>query len=482
MQKGAAALTVLDRGQRRRMSGSSRDPVHHAAQDVPVWGRRAVLASGAAAAAGFVALPLAGVSAAAGVPDPKAALVTRWWSDRWARGSYATLAVGASRATRAELANAVISGRIVFAGEAVSLAYPGTVHGAFQSGKQAARRLDRRLDRRSDVVVVGAGVAGLAAARRLESAGHRVVVVEARHRVGGRVRTDRSWNRPVELGASWLHGLRNNPVKAPLRDAGCGLYLTRWGTAVVRRSGGRRVSAREQEQAFDRMWDIIRQARRPDFTPGTSLATALAARNFPRDAIEQFVLRWEIEHEYADDAEHLDLAWFDQGRWVRGGEAFVVDGYDRLPRHLAQGLDIRLDRPVHSVDWRQRRISLRTGRGPLEADAVVLALPLAVVAADTIEFRPGLPPSARAAIDLMGSGAMEKVVLRFDRKFWDVGAHVIGLTGTPRGRFLDWYDISPLIGAPALMGFTVGDAARDLMSWSDREVVAAAMRTLRSVY
>ncbi len=447
----------------------------------PEWGRRAVLGAGAALAAGAM-LPLAEVSAATTVPTPRAALVTRWWSDRWARGSYATLAVGASRATRAELTYSVISDRIVFAGEGVNLPYPGTVHGAYQSGKEAARRLDRRLGRRSDLVVVGAGVAGLAAARRLEAAGHRVVVVEARDRIGGRVRTDRSWNRPVELGASWLHGLRNNPIKGLLRDAGCDLHRTKWGTAVVRRSNGRRVAARELDRAFDRMWSIIRDARRPDFEAGTSLAEALTLRNFPRDAVEEFVLGWEIEHEYADDAEHLDLAWFDQGRWVRGGEAMVVNGYDRLPRQLAGGLDLRLGRAVHSVDWRQRRVRLGTERGPLEADGVVLALPLAVIRSGFLTFRPGLPSAVQAAIDLMGSGAMEKVVLRFDRKFWDVGAHVVGLAGTPRDRFLDWYDVSPVVGAPTLMGFTVGDAARDLVSWSDRDVVAAAVRTLRAAY
>ena len=206
------------------------------------------------------------------------------------------------------------------------------------------------------------------------------------------------------------------------------------------------------------MWRIIRDARRPDFTAGTALADALAARNFPRNEVEKFTLGWEIEHEYADDADALDLAWFDQGRWVRGGDAFVGNGYDRLPKHLSQGLRVRTGRPVRSVDWRNRRIRVGTDRGTLEADAVVLALPLSVVRAGVVNFLPGLPARVSNAIGLMGSGCMEKVVLRFDRKFWDVGAHVIGVTGTPQGRFLDWYDVSGVVGAPTLVGFTVGDA------------------------
>jgi monoamine oxidase len=118
----------------------------------------------------------------------------------------------------------------------------------------------------------------------------------------------------------------------------------------------------------------------------------------------------------------------------------------------------------------------------LDADAVVLALPLSVLRTGGVDLAPGLPAPVQDALDTLGSGAMEKVVLRFERPFWDAGAHVVGLTGTPHGRFLDWYDVSPLVGSPTLVGFTVGDAARDLTTWNDRDVVAAALRTLRAAY
>lgn len=446
--------------------------------------RRQLLARASAVAAG-AAVSVAGTSrvgwGAPQVPDPRGAIVTRWWQDRWARGSYSTLGVGARRATRVALAEAVISDRIVFAGEAVNVAYSGTVHGAYESGRDAARSLDRQVQRRSDLVVVGAGVAGLAAAARLASLGHRVTVLEARNRIGGRVKTSRAWRRPVELGAAWLHGLDDNPLRSLLRAEGCGLQRTHYGDVIVRRPDGRRIPKQTLNQAYNQMWRLIEDARRPGWKPGRSVADALAAKNWPNSMAEQWVISWEIEHDYAEDTSHLDLAWFDAGQYFRGGDAFVTGGYDRITRRLARGLRIRTGRPVRTIDWRTARIQIGTDDGPTEADGIVLALPLSVLRAGVVDLKPGLPSDLDDAMHLMGSGSLEKVILRFDRKFWD-DHEIIGLAGTPKGRFLEWYDISGVVGSPALVGFTAGDAARHLTSLSDRDVVAAAMQTLRSVY
>ena len=257
--------------------------------------------------------------ASARVPEPVDALVTRWWRDRWARGSYSTVAVGASRATRAELTFAVLSDRIVLAGEACQPRLPrarsmaryclGSTCG--QAARQPARLVGLTSSSSAQVL---RGLRQRAACSR-PATGSR----SSRPGTGSAAASapDRSWGLPVELGAAWLHGLRRNPVRRSSRTPSCGLFRTRWGTSMVRRPDGSSGSRpRRSDRAYEQhVADHRRGPAAPVRRPALRWRERLSAKGFPRDAVEAVrSSTWEIEHEYADDAAHLDLAWFDQGR------------------------------------------------------------------------------------------------------------------------------------------------------------------------
>lgn len=150
---------------------------------------------------------------------PRSWARTSWSRDPFALGSYSYLApsnLGPS--ARTMLAEPV--GRLVFAGEATSSTAPATTHGALQSGRDAAELIMDETESGETVIVVGAGFAGLGAARALTDAGFEVIVVEARDRVGGRATTVELDGYPVDLGPSWIHGVTGNPMAKLASDSG----------------------------------------------------------------------------------------------------------------------------------------------------------------------------------------------------------------------------------------------------------------------
>ena len=173
-------------------------------------GVTALLGFAAACGAGSTVPTTPVVTLGRGSTGLRAAVATNWSRDPYALGSYSFLRPGAGPGDRRRLAEP--QGRLFFAGEATSEASPATVHGAILSGIRAAGEADGELGGAGRVLVVGAGAAGLAAAHRLASAGYAVTVLEARDRIGGRVATATVGGLPVDLGASWVHGLRGNPL------------------------------------------------------------------------------------------------------------------------------------------------------------------------------------------------------------------------------------------------------------------------------
>ncbi len=128
-----------------------------------------------------VALASEAAAESRSVPDPIDYVITRWRKDRFARGSYSFLAIDAKPEDREVIAQPT-GGRLFFAGEATHSDFPATVHGALLSGQRAAAEIIA--EDVESVIIIGAGVAGLAAAKHLVAAGRDVQVLEARDRIG----------------------------------------------------------------------------------------------------------------------------------------------------------------------------------------------------------------------------------------------------------------------------------------------------------
>ena len=268
-----------------------------------------------------------------------------------------------------------------------------------------------------DVCVVGAGAAGLVAARELAAAGLGVRVLEARSRVGGRAWTDvATFGVPIDRGCAWLHNAETNPWTGFARARG---------VTVVERSPdwGRRVG-REPVSAERR----VRWAAAWDRAEAAIEAAARAGRDVPVSE----VLPADLEFRTLFDAmmswsmgvdtaalSTADFAAYDEAdvNWA------VPAGLGAVVACAAEGLDVVLDCPVHAIDWAGPRVRLATALGTVECRAVIVTVPTTLLARGAPRFAPALPLAYEEAFAGLGLGVANKV-------FVEVEAGAMPLAGT----------------------------------------------------
>ena len=308
-----------------------------------------------------------------------------------------------------------------------------------------SRTESRALDQIKRVLVIGAGIAGLAAARTLAQLGYEVIVLEARDRVGGRC-----WTRDrVDLGAHWIHSTEGNPITALAREldlptqfvGGDSAYTGGWDALRLFAEGGRAVSDDEKQLSIliaDRVRDSLDalrieavNRRLPDRSMQAAIDQVLAGMSLT--AAEREAVAWHLNVLIRDDcaAEASDLSFlsWDDGYEVYGfGDSVLRGGYGALAQALASGLDIRLRQVVDVIDYAAPHavsVSTRDGR-EFSADAAIVTLPLGVLKSGSVRFRPCLPDWKRAAIERLGVGLLNKVVVSFDTPFWPLAQYAFG--------------------------------------------------------
>ena len=332
------------------------------------------------------------------------------------------------------------------------------------------------------VVVVGSGLAGLAAASKLADAGRTVIVLEAKGSIGGRTRTDRSLGIAFDLGASWIHGTTNNPITELAAKAGATFVELDFGDVTVFDEGGAEISVEqfeETEAAYEAMLEAVTEAG----SDGDSFADVLASvePDWFSDRLQAFFTSAYVAFD-TGALDELSSTLLDEGEEFGGPEVVMSNGYDLIAQYLADGLDIRLDHPVTSIAASGSGVTVVSTQGTFEADAVVVAVPLGVMKAGGIEFQPALGDDYIDAIESVGFNAVNKFLFVFDETFWDDTDYLV-YTPTRRDVFNWFANVNALQpGANALMTFAYADEARASESRSDDEIIGLAMQHLRDMY
>ncbi|WP_049768821.1 flavin monoamine oxidase family protein [Roseiflexus castenholzii] len=364
---------------------------------------------------------------------------------------------------------------------------PGSIH---PSAPPAQSTADVNTDPAArDVIIVGAGIAGLRAAQTLQQHGRRVLVLEGRNRIGGRIWTDESTGMPLDLGASWIHGTQGNPIATIADQLNATLIATTYddvqrfdptGNPLTNNLNDRidalleRSFARARAHAEEQNSDISLQA-----------ALEAVLDQEPLDAHDLRLLNYAIntvfEHEYAADSSQLSMRHFDHQKELNGGDAIFGRGYRVIIDFLAHNLDIRSGHIVQRVAYADDGVTVVTAHGALRAHAALITVPLGVLQRGGIVFDPPLPSSKQRAIERMGMGLLNKCYLIFPEVFWG-NTTLLGYVGERKGEWAEWLNLNTLLGIPVLLGFNAATFARTIEAQSDASIIQSAMRTLRIIY
>lgn len=340
------------------------------------------------------------------------------------------------------------------------------------------------------VIVVGAGIAGIAAARELQRAGYTVEVLEARERIGGRIHTSRRWkDAPMDLGASWIHQTEGNPLTALAREAGARTVATSYDHSTGYGRSGLPFSAaetRRMESLQAQIEAVIERAQAADADQPlrAAIEAGLGWRSLSAGDRElaELLLNSTIEHEYAGSLRELSTWWWDDDAGFDGGDVLFPDGFGALTDFLATGLDIATGCVVERIEWEAQGVRVHAGARTRRADHALVSVPLGVLKTGAIEFSPALPQSKRKAIDALAMGVLNKCFLRFPRPFWPTSVDWIERVPERPGEWTEWVSFARAAGKPVLLGFNAADFGRKLETLGDDEIVAGAMRVLRGLY
>ena len=251
------------------------------------------------------------------------------------------------------------------------------------------------------ILVIGAGMAGLAAAITLAHAGHKVTVLEARNRVGGRVVTDRqTLGFACDTGAGWIHGPEGgNPITRLAAQAGAKTFVTNDDSVRVFNLLGQDITdaqfSRERTNAFDKILDkASRWANRPANNK-LSLADSIqqVAPSALSDPYSVYGLTTDTEFDGGGPLEQLSARHWSDDEKFPGDDVIFPQGYDVIPLLLAQqakkaGVHIQLQTEVTQIAWGNKGISVQTKQGSYTADGLVCTMPLGVLQQNQVQFMP----------------------------------------------------------------------------------------------
>jgi monoamine oxidase len=263
-----------------------------------------------------------------------------------------------------------------------------------------------------DLIVIGAGAAGIGASRAAAEAGLAHRVLEASHRIGGRAYTeDIAPGVPFDLGCHWLHAAEINPLVPEADRLGFRLDRGFAFSAHLWRNGRHATPA--EAAAYAACFEWAEGATGPTLAPGED-REVLSLLDTGSPYFPPYAHVFSVIHAAdPDQVSARDVL----SQTAHGSDWPVREGLGRMMETLGADVPVALNTVAQEVDWSPRdRVIVHTNRGAVTARAVLVTVSIGILQSGLIRFRPGLPPRTAAAIDSFSPGTANRVALYFDRQ------------------------------------------------------------------
>ncbi len=335
---------------------------------------------------------------------------------------------------------------------------------------------------RKSVIIIGAGISGLAATQKLKQNGFLVTVVESQDKVGGRIRTNRTLGVPFDEGASWIHGVNGNPLIDLASQAGAASIFIDNSDIIVYDIGGAKYSQNTFAKAEDDFYTILEKlSERGSVNQSFEEVYQSSYPKLAGNRIYQFLASSYLTFD-TGDLDKLSSLFYYEGELYDDSEKMITNGYDCIPEFLAKEIDIQLNERVVKVDYSGQKVIVSTKSKVYQADYAVVTVPLGVLKKGVISFTPQLPAFKQNAIEKIGMNSVNKFFVQWHKQFWDENAFIFY---TPKVKdkynfFVNTNRLRP--NTNALMTFAYAQAARDSEAQTDEQVINEIMLHLRDIY
>ena len=345
--------------------------------------------------------------------------------------------------------------------------------------------------KRKKVIVIGAGISGITAAKQLLDDNFEVTILEARERPGGRILTSRIGDISVDMGASWIHGdSQLNPLMKLVDKYNLKIAATNWDQTWLYGERGVVIEDKEYNTIERKANHVIQKiyALQESSSADKSMQIAIdkliseiRAPSLIKNGVK-WLLSVDIEGEYAADYKDLSLWYWDEGEGFEGNDIFLLDGYGNLINKMTEGVNIEYKIKVDKIKYSEEGVLVSGEWGSLKGDIAIVTVPLGVLKNKSINFVPPLTQEKEQSIERLEMGILNKVFIEFDKRFWPSKAHRLGHITGDTNASIEFLPARPGSKNTVLVAYISGDYARSLERKSKEEVANIIISQIQKMF